>query len=163
MQHTMNRLQLLLCGLAIAICFAPAVPMLAQDPGPPPDDMGAPLDFAAETPSINVDKQLERMTKRYRLSDTEKAQILPILKDVKEKMDAVFKDTSLEPEERSAKIKSIHDDEVARISAVMTDDQRAKYQKDEARMQEEPGPDGPPPPPPGGDGEGGPPPPGGPN
>jgi Spy/CpxP family protein refolding chaperone len=110
---------------------------------------------------MNVDKQLARMVKRYSLTDAQKAQIRPILVDVKQKMDAVFKDSSVEPEDRAARIRFIHADQVARISALLSDEQREKYQKDEARMHEDEGPggpDGPPPPPP--DGGDGPPPPG---
>jgi hypothetical protein len=111
-------------------------------------------------PSINVDKQLTRMTKQYGLADTQKAQIRPILAEEKKKMDALFQDSSLSPEDRFDKMRAIHEDEVARISPILSDEQRAKYEKDQKRMGREDGdqpPDGPPPPPPDDQGRGPPP------
>jgi periplasmic protein CpxP/Spy len=162
MQYWTVRVAILYCGVAMALACAAAQPAFAQEPGPPPpDEMGAPPDVGEAPPAMNVDKQLAKMVKRYGLSDTQETQVRPILVDVKQKLDAVFQDSSFSPEDRDAKIKSIHDDEVARISAIMTSDQRARYQKDQARTREDQGPGGPdgPPPPPNGDGGGGPPPP----
>jgi hypothetical protein len=109
---------------------------------------------------MNVDKQLSKMTKRYGLSDAQKAQSRPILAEEKKKMDALFQDSSLSPEDRFDKMRAIREDEVARISPMLSDEQRAKYEKDQKQMVREDGdqpPDGPPPPPP--DGHGGAPPP----
>jgi protein CpxP len=129
----------------------------AQEPGPPPDGMGPPM--GEGPPGSNPDKEVAKMAKRYDLSDDQKAQVRTILVDEKKKSDALFKEDSAAPEERFAKFREIHADQVARISAVLNETQRAKYEKDEARsMHEQPGGDGEgPPPPPGGDGGGGPP------
>lgn len=162
MQRWVARIQVLFFAAAVAAGFAGAHPAIAQDQGPPPPDAaeGHP---GGPPPPMSVDKQLERMTKRYSLTDAEKTQIRPILTDEKQKMDALFQDQSLAPEDRFPKMKAIHDDEVTRVSAVLTDEQRAKYQQDQARMSEHLGPGGPgggdgPPPPPDGDAGGGPPP-----
>ncbi len=165
MQHWRRNIQFAFCGLALATLLGGVAPAFGQEPGPPPPgDMGPPPDFDGAPPGRNVDRDLARMVKRYGLSDEQKAEIRPILVDEKQKLDAIFKDSSLAPEDRSAKIKAIHSDEVARVSALLTDDQRAKYQKDETRARQNDdgmGPDGGPPgPPPGGDSGGGPPPPG---
>lgn len=158
MRHRMARIGVMFCGMAMAVWLAGARPMFAQEQGAPPSgEMGAPPNMGDGPPGMNVDKRLARMAKRYSLTDTQKTQVRPVLVDTKQKLDALFQDSSLAPEDRFAKIKSIHDDEVARISALMTDDQRAKYEKDEARAGEDRGPGGPGGPPP--DGEGGGPPP----
>ena len=68
-------------------------------------------------PSINVDKQLTRMTKRYGLADTQKVQIRPILAEEKNKMDALFQDSSLSSEDQFDNVR-IHVDEVGRISPI---------------------------------------------
>ena len=147
-------MQIALWALTGFVLIAMGQTALCQEPGPPPPGpMGAP-------PSMNVDKQLSKMTKRYGLSDAQKAQIRPILAEEKTKMDALFQDSSLSPEDRFDKMRAIHEDEVARISPILSDEQRAKYEKDQKQMGREDGdqpPDGPPPPPP--DDQGGGPPP----
>ncbi len=113
-----------------------------------------------DMPKMDVDKELARMTKRYSLSDSQKVQIRPVLVDVKVKMDALFKDSSRDFGEQVQKMRAIRDEQISRISAILSDGQREKYQKDmqrQARDQDNSPPYGPPPPPPGNEG-GGPPP-----
>jgi periplasmic protein CpxP/Spy len=156
-RYLKNRLQVLLCGLAIAAWLGSIFPVSAQEPGPPPpDDMEAPQNM--RPPKMNVDKEITRMAKRYALSDAQKTQIRPILIEEQQKLDAVFQDSSLTPEDRFSKMRVIHEEQVSRISAVLSDSQKARYQKDERGKDHQQGPDGPPPPPPG-EGGGGPPPP----
>jgi hypothetical protein len=108
---------------------------------------------------MDVDKELARMTKRYALSENQRSQLRPVLVDIKAKMDALSKDSSMEFGERMEKMRAIRDEQTSRISAILSDDQRAKYQKDMERKARDMG-DGPPDgPPPGGDQGGGPPPP----
>lgn len=154
MPQVIHRMQIALWALTGFVLIAMGQTALCQEPGPPPP---GPMETP---PSINVDKQLTRMTKRYGLADTQKAQIRPILAEEKKKMDALFQDSSLSPEDRFDKMRTIHEDEVARISPILSDEQRAKYEKDQKQMGREDGdqpPDGPPPPPP--DDQGGGPPP----
>lgn len=154
-----NRPSTLLLGLALTMWIGASHVLIAQEPGPPPPDgMGPPPGMSA--PRMNVDKEIVRMTKRYALSDTQKSEIRPILIEEQHKMEALFQDDSLAPEDRFAKLRAVHEEQVTRISAILSDAQRAKYQKDQEHMNRQDGPDGPdgPPPPPPGDGGGGPPP-----
>ncbi len=155
MKKWVTRFRVAWCALAIIPLFAAAHVAFAQEPGGPP-----PFGVQGEQ-NINVDKQLSNLTKHYSLSNEQKEQIRPILVDVKQKMAAVSQDQSLAFEDRFSKLRQIRDDEVARISALMTDTQRVKYQKDQQKKQreDEGGLGGPPPggPPPDG-GPGGPPP-----
>lgn len=154
MPQVIHRMQIALWALTGFVLIAMGQTALCQEPGPPPP---GPMETP---PSINVDKQLTRMTKQYGLADTQKAQIRPILAEEKKKMDALFQDSSLSPEDRFDKMRAIHEDEVARISPILSDEQRAKYEKDQKRMGREDGdqpPDGPPPPPPDDQGRGPPP------
>ncbi len=154
MPQVIHRMQIALWALTGFVFFAMGQTALCQEPGPPPfGPMGSP-------PSMNVNKQLSTMTKRYGLSDAQIEQIRPILTEEKKKMDALFQDSSLSPEDRFDKMRAIHEDEVARISPVLSDVQRAKYEKDQKQMGREDGaqsPDGPPPPPPDEQGGGSPP------
>ena len=165
MQHWRRKTRRAFFGLATVLWLAGIAGGAAQEPGaPPPGEMGPPPDFGGAPPSRNVDKDLARMVKRYGLTDEQASQIRPILLDEKQKLDAIFQNSPLAPEDRMAKVKSIRNDRVTRVSALLTDDQRAKYQKDEGRAQQSGGgmgPDGPPPPRPDGEAGGGPlPPPG---
>lgn len=140
MKTLIRGMRILLCAIAAYALVAPWQTAQCQEPGPPPGPMEAP-------PSMNVNKQLSKMVKRYGLSDAQKEQIRPILTEEKKKMDELFQNSSLSPEERFNSMRAIHDDEVARISAILSDSQRAKYQKDQENMNRQDGPDGPPPPP----------------
>ena len=136
----------LMSAVALFAVLPASHSILAQEPGPPP--MGGP------PPAMDVDKQLSSMTKHYALSDAQKTQIRPILEETKKQMDALFQNASAAPEDQFDKMRRIHEDEVSKISAILNDTQRAKYQKDQERMAHEP-PGGDPGPPPEG---GGPPP-----
>lgn len=137
-----------LCGLFFALCMGASSLAIAQAPGPPPDAMQGPPDM--QPPRMDIDKEIEHMTKRYGLSDAQKTQIRPILVEQQHKFDALFQDSSLAPEDRFGKMRAIHDEQVARVSERLSDSQRAKYQKDQKRTGPGPGPDGMPPPPPDG-------------
>ena len=155
----MARLQETILTMVACTWLAATYAAGAQEPPPPPPDgMEMPhLDM----PKMDVDKELARMTQRYGLSESQKAQIRPVLVDVKAKMDALSKDSSTEFGERMQKMLAIREEQISRISAILSDDQRAKYRKDTERQMRDQGdgpPDGPPRPPPGGE-DGGPPPP----
>lgn len=161
MRNRSIRSRSLLYGLMLGILLTTGHALFAQESGPPPPD-GMDATQGGPPPRMSVDKQLARMTKRYALSEAQQTQIRPILTEENQKREALFQNTSLTREERFNRIKTLHEDETARISVVLTDSQRAKYEKDQERMtrHESDGNDsGEPPPPPPGDGGGGPPPP----
>lgn len=157
MRTAIRKLPLMIACMLLFALLPTGHMAAAQEPGLPPDGMGPPMN--SEPPTMNVNKQLAKMAKRYSLSDTQKEQIRPILEDVKKRIDGLFQDSSLAPEDRFSTMRSIHDDETSRVSAVLNDDQRAKYQKDQERKANQPSDEelGPPPGPPP-DSEGGPPP-----
>ncbi len=160
MRNVIARLQILSYGLAVGIGLAAGASATAQEAGPlPPDDMEPPP--AALQPKMNVDKEVSKMAKRYALSNDQKAQIRVILSDEKQKTDAVLQDSSLMPEERFSKMRTIHEDEVSRVTTILTVDQQVKYERDEKQMAAHQGDDSAdgPPRPPSGDQSGVPPPP----
>jgi hypothetical protein len=154
----MARIQGMIFGLVVGTWLAAAYSTTAQEPPPPPPD-GMEMPHP-DMPKMDVEKEIARMTKRYGLSESQKVQIRPVLVDVKVKMDALFKDSSTDFGVQVQKMRAIRDEQISRISAILSDDQRAKYQKDMQRQTHDQGdsaPYGPPPPPPGNEG-GGPPP-----
>ena len=155
MGHVMARLQGMIFTFVACTWLAATYSAGAQEPpSPPPDGMEMPH---PDMPKMDVDKELARMTKRYGLSESQKTQIRPVLVDVKAKMESLSKDSSTEFGERMQRMRAIHEEQTSRISAILSDEQRAKYQKDTERQAHDQGdgpPDGPPPPSPGGEGGG---------
>jgi Spy/CpxP family protein refolding chaperone len=148
----------MILGLVVGAWLAAMYSAGAQEPPPrPPDGMEMP---PPDMPRMDVDKELARMTKRYGLSESQRAQIRSVLVDVKAKMDDLSKDSSTDFGEQMQRMRAIREKQTSRISAILSDEQRAKYQKDterQARDQDGGPPDGLPPPPPSGDQGGGPP------
>jgi Spy/CpxP family protein refolding chaperone len=127
--------------------------LLAQQDGPPPDFQGPPP--GGPPPGESVKKQLSRMTHRYELTPSQQETIKPVLEDERKKTAELFANTSLPSEEKFAQVRAIRQDAAAKISAVLTDTQRSKFEEDEAKRESRrqgPDMDGPPGPPPDGAG-----------
>jgi hypothetical protein len=111
---------------------------------------------------FNADKELTRLTKKYKLTEDEKTKIQPILADQEKRVHALGDDDSLSDSEWAAAVRKVHQETVLSVKAQMTDEQATKYVKDEEKQaksdaEEDSGPpDGEPPggggPPPGGGG-----------
>lgn len=108
-------------------------------------------------------KELARMSKRYSLTEEQKAKIQPILLEQQKQVHALGEDTSLSDRAWNIAVKKAHEQTVSKVKLELTDVQLSKYVKDEAKRAkqdktEDAEDDGPPPdgPPPGGPGGGGP-------
>lgn len=158
-----------LCAVSLAagVCVAqttdaPPPPPPGQTDGPPPP----PQQWHGRGHMGDPERRLEMMQKRLNLSDDQTAKIKSIFADGRSQMEALRANQSLAPEDRRAQARSLMQDEQAKINAVLTPDQQAKWQKMQERQREHMrdrrgpegsgGPDGPPPPP---DGSAPPPPP----
>ncbi len=109
-----------------------------QDNSPPPQGQ-----WGQGPHRMDPDRQLQRLTHELSLSSDQQSQIKPLLVDQQQKMQALFQDQSLAQEDRRAKAKSIRDDTHSKIEALLTDEQKPKYEAMEQRMNR--GPGGPPP------------------
>jgi DNA-binding MarR family transcriptional regulator len=90
------------------------------------------------------------MTQQYGLSQEQTTQLRAILQEEQQKASAILKDTSLTPPDVFAKMKSLKEEQITRISAIMTPEQRTKYESDIKKASAPPSqPSGFPPPPPG--------------
>jgi len=85
---------------------------------------------------MNPDEQLKHMTKELDLSSDQQSQIRPVLQERQQKMQAVFQDQSLSREDRRSKMMAIRQDSEGKITALLTDQQKQKYQAMQERMQE---------------------------
>jgi hypothetical protein len=116
----------------------------------------------------DADKELARLTKKYGLTEEQKAKIQPALLEQQKHVHALGEDQSMSDLEWDASVRKVHQQTVLLVKAKMTDAQAGKYLKDEAKQSKkshdvddgDDGPDGSPPdgpPPGGGPGGGGPP------
>lgn len=150
---------------AVCLLLLLASPLAyTQEDGPPPPPDGPPpqqSDTANPGKPPDVDHVLARMSKRYKLTADQQAQLKPVLVEEWNKISALEKDTSLSLSAQKRRIRAVHQETSSKIGEILTKSQFEKFQEDqekiEARNQEGDNPDGPPPPPP--DGGGGPPPP----
>ena len=85
---------------------------------------------------MSPDQRLAHMTKRYNLTADQQTQIKPILTDEQQQMQALHADTSSSRQDRLSKMQTIHQDAATKISAILNDEQKQKFQQDQARMQQ---------------------------
>jgi len=76
------------------------------------------------------------MTRRYKLTADQQAQIKPILTAQHDQMEQLHSNTSMSREDKMAKMKSVREDTKSKIEAVLTADQKQKFEADQSRMQE---------------------------
>ena len=84
----------------------------------------------------NPDERLAHMTKRYNLTADQQNQIKPIVVDGQQQMQSLRADTSLSQQDKYAKFQTLRQEQSQKISAVLTDEQRKKFDADQQRQQE---------------------------
>jgi len=89
---------------------------------------------------MDPDRQLEHLTRQLNLTADQQNQIKPILVDRQQKMQALWQNQSLSREERHSQMQAIHQDTDLRITALLNDDQKQKYQAMQEHMREHGGP-----------------------
>ena len=123
---------ILIAALAVGAMLACSSPVRAQDStNTPPAGQRPPGGMRG---GINID----RLDKMLNLTDAEKAQIQPLLKDLSQQIGDLRADTSLSPEDRRAKFKSIHEAFVAQMKTILTPEQFAKFEKMSQRRKAPP-------------------------
>jgi Spy/CpxP family protein refolding chaperone len=85
---------------------------------------------------MNPDQQLEHLTKALNLTDDQKSQIKPILEERQQKLESIHSDSSLSPEDRRSKMRSLIEDSNTKLRAVLTDEQKTKFDQMQSRMRE---------------------------
>ena len=149
-------------GLAVSAAFAqqdtaPPPPPDQQQQGPPPDQQGPPPNGQMQGPmrggrGMDPERRVEMMQRRLNLSDGQTAQVRQILKESVAQMETIRGNAQLGPEDRRAQMMTLRQGEQARIRAVLTPDQQARFDAMQERMRERRadggGESAPPPPPP---------------
>jgi periplasmic protein CpxP/Spy len=78
-------------------------------------------------PRMDPAERLQRLSEVLNLTDDQKVQIAPMLKDDQEKGQAIRNDPSLSREDRRAKMMDLIKDSQARIRALLTPEQQQKF------------------------------------
>ena len=121
--NRMRSTALALCAFAIGT--TPMWSQATQQDGPPPQSDGsAPPHHRGEHMQ---EHRIEMMTKRLGLTPDQVTQVKAIDQDGMSQMMALHQDTSLAPADKHSKMKAIHETETAKIRAVLTDDQKPKF------------------------------------
>ena len=129
-----------LCSLVLTGLLATGV-MLAQEPGSAPEQ-GAPqadgggMGGHRGRGMMDPDQRLAHMTKRYNLTADQQSQIKPILTDEQTQMQALRSDTTSSREDKRSKMQSMHQASTQKIEAVLTDQQKQKFEADQQKMEE---------------------------
>jgi periplasmic protein CpxP/Spy len=135
----MNRI--LCCVAQIGVLIAGLVcgsPAFAQEPHFPPETSAAPPEpgpSGSHHETIDPDEQLARMTTRYSLNAEQQDQVKPILVSQQHQIQGLHEDTTLSRKGRMAKIQSVRSDSNVKIKAILNDDQKKQFERDQLRMQ----------------------------
>ena len=100
-----------------------------------PQDSQAPAAASQATPP-SPDQVVAMMSSKLSLTDDQKTKITPIIADRQQKMKALKADTSMRKMKKAREAKSIMDDSDKKIEAVLTAEQKPKYEQMEAEMKE---------------------------
>ncbi|MCU1320941.1 MAG: hypothetical protein JWM43_590 [Acidobacteriaceae bacterium] len=127
--------------LALCTTVLAAIPMLAQDNVPPPQDgPGTGQDMGGRmgrgNPEKMEERQLQMMTKQLNLTPEQVTQVKGIYADSDTQMKALRDDTSTAQADKRGKMRSIMEDRQAKVRAVLTDDQKTKLDAMQAKMRE---------------------------
>jgi Spy/CpxP family protein refolding chaperone len=76
--------------------------------------------------AAGADAHLQMLSQKLNLTDDQKTELKPILKVQEQQLKAIYGDTSLSPEQKAAKKKSLHESFLEQINAVLTPEQQAK-------------------------------------
>ena len=120
-------------GLGAAVAqqeTAPPPPPDQQQQGPPPNGQ---MQGARH---MDPERRVEQMQRRLDLNDSQTAQVRHIFADSHAQMETIRSNASLAPEDRRAQMMSLHQGEQAKIRAVLTPDQQAKFDAMQAKMRE---------------------------
>jgi Spy/CpxP family protein refolding chaperone len=121
--------------------------MLAQQPGSisgsasehapeqaaPQSNSGGIGDHRGGNLGKKLDKRLAHMSKRYKLTADQRSQIKSILRDEQQDAQLVNSDTFMLSGDRRDEITDMHQTNQQKIAAILTDQQRHKFDADEKR------------------------------
>jgi Spy/CpxP family protein refolding chaperone len=133
-QTNQNTLRRALITFACTVGLA-TVPMLAQDTAP-----AAQPQTQQQPPQGDWhgrgggERELDHLTKALNLSADQVTQVKAILNTSHQQMEALRSDTTTAPDDKRAKMMSIHQTQQSNIRAILTDDQKTKFDAMQSQM-----------------------------
>jgi Spy/CpxP family protein refolding chaperone len=94
----------------------------------------------------SADEQLKHMTKKLDLTADQQPKIKSILDDQHAKMEALHNDSSMSREDKFPKMREIRENSDTQIKAILNEDQQKKFDKMQQEQHDRMGHQGPPPP-----------------
>lgn len=113
--------------LALSTLFGLGV--LAAAPQDQNQSNTAPTQESGRRHQADPKHEANRLAKRLNLTDDQKNQIVPILTERQQQMKSIHEDSSLSPQDRRAKMRSVFEDSDTKIKAVLNDQQKQKYEE----------------------------------
>lgn len=129
----------LVLGAVVAV-GAGAMVQAQDNPAPPPPPSQQQTLPGPDSRRMSPERQLQHLTQLLNLSQDQQDKIRPILEERQRKMRAVFEDDSLAPADRRSQMMKIRDEETEKVKAVLTDEQKQKYEAMRQRMRPRQGP-----------------------
>lgn len=80
-------------------------------------------------PHFSVNQQVNRLSTQLSLTDDQKPQVKAVLENRQKQMHDLHADTSLTPQDKRSKMRSITEEENTKMKAILTADQYEKYQQ----------------------------------
>lgn len=123
--------------LALCTTILCAMPLMAQDttPPPPPHDHMGPMGGHDGSGKMH-EHQLAMLTKELNLTPDQVTQVKTIQDDTMKQAMALRDDTSIAKADKRQKMMDIHNAAQEKIRAVLTDEQKTKYDALQAQMRE---------------------------
>jgi hypothetical protein len=83
-----------------------------------------------------VDEMVQTISERLSLTDDQKAKVRKIAEDTHKKMDAMHADQSMSREDHMSKMRSMHDEAMAKVRTILNDDQKKKLDEWQKEMHD---------------------------
>jgi hypothetical protein len=120
-----------ICSLALSTLFGLGVAIAA----PQQQDQSAPAPQSREHHQADPNRQVRMLTKRLNLTADQQKQILAALTDRNQQFESIRSDSSLSPQDRRAKMRTVREDSDAKIKALLNDNQKQTYDQMQQQMR----------------------------
>ena len=121
--------------MALCTTALSALPAMAQEPTAPAQDQAGPQ-HGGHDQGQREEHQIAFLTKKLNLTPDQVSQVKAIDDDSRQQMMALRNDTATPKADKRAKMMDIHKASQDKIRAVLTDDQKTKYDALQAEMRE---------------------------
>lgn len=128
------QIRLLPIALSGALALGLAGAAVAQDTPQQPQQENQGWGHGRHGHPMDPDSQLAHMTRQLDLTADQQAQIRPLLVAHQQQQQALFQDQSLSQDDRRAKARTMNAETHKKIEALLTDEQKQKFQAMQQRM-----------------------------